>query len=160
MRILSDKKGITLSELLATTAIVVLIFASVSLMIKVSTETYKDSVSMSESRMLCSTLTSVIADELRYAGTVTTDHSGNLVSFFSRNYGSDGASTFETNGDGQLTLGGEELLSKSAYVYNTRARVKVKFIDGVFRVELTVTNGGGDVMVKNNFEVMPLNDPA
>ncbi len=159
LRKLSDKKGMTLSETLIAVAVLVLISAAILLVLNAGVNTYAKSVTFSESQVLCSTLSSIIADELRYAGTVVTDSKKNVTSFFSYNYGNS-QTAFKTDEDGQLTLGDEKLLSDAAYVKGTRATVSVKYTDGIFRVALKILNGKGETIASNDFEVIPLNAEA
>lgn len=63
-------KGFTLVEMLCTIVIILLISALVVTGVQLGVRSYHRSVSDSEAQVLCSTLTTAISDELRYAGTV------------------------------------------------------------------------------------------
>ena len=76
MRKLRDRRGITLTEMLCTVLIVLLLTALLVVGIRFAGKTYTESMRLSEAQELCSTLTSVISDKLRFCGTVTQDENG------------------------------------------------------------------------------------
>jgi len=71
MRKLRDRRGITLTEMLCTVLIVLLLTALLVVGIRFAGKTYTESMRLSEAQELCSTLTSVISDKLRFCGTAT-----------------------------------------------------------------------------------------
>ena len=70
MKKLRDRQGITLTEMLCT-VLIVLLTALLVVGIRFAGKTYTESMRLSEAQELCSTLTSVISDKLRFCGTVT-----------------------------------------------------------------------------------------
>lgn len=88
MRKLRDRRGITLTEMLCTVLIVLLLTALLVVGIRFAGKTYTESMRLSEAQELCSTLTSVISDKLRFCGTVTQDENGGLTQIFIQNVGS------------------------------------------------------------------------
>ena len=114
MRKLRDRRGITLTEMLCTVLIVLLLTALLVVGIRFAGKTYTESMRLSEAQELCSTLTSVISDKLRFCGTVTQDENGGLTQIFIQNVGSvEGkGDAFQIGEDGQLALGDRHLLGR------------------------------------------------
>ena len=131
--------------------------------VRIGTKAYVKSVSMSEAQILCATLTTLITDELRYAGTIQADADGR-VGFFSQNFGgADGTvSYFAADENGQITLGGTPILSKRAYPYGLQAAVKLSYAqpENRFTAILTVCGADGGELARTEFEVEPLNQAA
>lgn len=71
MNKLRDRRGFTLTELLCAVLIVLLVSALLTVGVRFAGRTYNSSMQLSEAQELCSTLTSVISDKLRFCGTVT-----------------------------------------------------------------------------------------
>lgn len=117
MRKLRDRRGITLTEMLCTVLIVLLLTALLVVGIRFAGKTYTESMRLSEAQELCSTLTSVISDKLRFCGTVTQDENGGLTQIFIQNVGSvEGkGDAFQIGEDGQLALGDRHLLGSASY---------------------------------------------
>ena len=79
----------TLTETLCTVLIVLLISAMLAVGVRFAVRTYRESMELSETESLCSTLTATISDKARYSGEVgqnmfiqgvgTTDSGGGLV---------------------------------------------------------------------------------
>ena len=81
----------SLVELLSAVLVMLLVTSLLVLGVRIGTKAYVKSVSMSEAQILCATLTTLITDELRYAGTIQVEADGR-VGFFSQNFGgADGA---------------------------------------------------------------------
>ena len=76
MNKLRDRRGFTLTELLCAVLIVLLVSALLTVGVRFAGRTYNSSMQLSEAQELCSTLTSVISDKLRFCGTVTQDENG------------------------------------------------------------------------------------
>lgn len=132
--------------------------------VRIGTKAYVKSVSMSEAQILCATLTTLITDELRYAGTIQADADGR-VGFFSQNFGgADGAgiSYFAADENGQITLGGTPILSKRAYPYGLKAAVALSYAkpENRFTAILTVCGADDGELARTKFEVEPLNQAA
>ena len=104
MNKLRDRRGFTLTELLCAVLIVLLVSALLTVGVRFAGRTYNSSMQLSEAQELCSTLTSVISDKLRFCGTVTPGADGSLDHIFIQDLGSvegEGAA-FQVNADGQL----------------------------------------------------------
>lgn len=151
--------GFTLVEMLCTIVILLLMSGLMATGIRLGVTTLRRSVMMSESQVLCSTLRSIVNDELRFSGTTSTD--GETISFFSQNYG-EGVS-FSTDENGQVTLGGNKVLTARSYPYGIRAYVTIKSYDPdsrVFTATVLVTTQDGSTLAQTSFEAKQLNEPA
>ena len=151
------KAGLTLVEMLCTVIIVLLFSVGLVNGMSLAVKSYQQSLMSSESQILVSTLTSIVSDELRYSGTVTTPEGGEgPVSFFSRTYGED--STFSRNQDGQVLLKGNKLLPSKAYHYGMQACVTLTVPEkDVFHVVIEITSASGNSLAKSEFDVERLN---
>ena len=148
----------TLVELLCALAVVLL---GVSLAVR----SYERSVAWSEAQVLCSTLETIVSDELRYAGTLKYDENGKVVGFFSQNHpdADNQQSEFTTDDEGRVLLGGQKLLPNNAYPHGLRASVELKDYDKetrIFTAVITVTDRGGDTLAQTELQVKQLNKPA
>ena len=151
--------GFTLVELLCTIVVLLLISALMVTGIQLGVRTLRRSVTASESQVLCSTLKTVVSDELRYSGTITQTADG--FAFFSQNYGE--AVSFTTNEDGQVLLGGNKLLPKRSYPYGMQAAVTIRSyqpLTRVFDVEITVLDRDGGTLAETSYQVKQLNEPV
>lgn len=161
MRKLRDRRGITLTEMLCTVLIVLLLTALLVVGIRFASKTYTESMRLSEAQELCSTLTSVISDKLRFCGTVTPGADGSLDHIFIQDLGSvegEGAA-FQVDADGQLTLGSTRLLSSAAYPRGLRVRdVSLRYdsASSIFIVALQVGTAD-NTLAETSFEVRRLN---
>lgn len=128
--------------------------------VRVGVKAYVKSVSLSEAQILCSTLSTLVSDELRYAGTITVSADGK-VGFFSQNFGGNtgGGVSFDTDEEGHVTLGGSQILSSRAYPYGLNASVGLSYKEStkVFAAEIKVFSGAGNELAASNFEVKPIN---
>lgn len=153
----------SLVELLSAVLVMLLVTSLLVLCVRIGTKAYVKSVSMSEAQILCATLTTLITDELRYAGTIQVEADGR-VGFFSQNFGgADGAvSYFAADENGQITLGGTPILSKRAYPYGLQAAVNLRYAkpENRFTAILTVCGADGGELARTEFEVEPLNQAA
>jgi len=179
---LRSNRGFTLVEMISTLAIVVLITMLVAVGVSLATRTYASSVELSEAKVLHSTLSDVISNELAQTSTIKpnpqaagSDGGYTLGKFFSRNYGvEDDLCSFRViSADGkdfgELALGSDtkqnRLLSSGAYTNGTGAKVSaVYYGDGVkdgepahFEVTLGVYSKDGNELVTNTFDVVPYN---
>ena len=153
----------SLVELLSAVLVMLLVTSLLVLGVRIGMKAYVKSVSMSEAQILCATLTTLITDELRYAGTIQVDADGR-VGFFSQNFGgADGAvSYFAADENGQITLGGTPILSKRAYPYGLQAAVNLRYAkpENRFTAILTVCGADSGELARTEFEVEPLNQAA
>lgn len=157
-------KGFTLVEMLCTIVLILLISALVVTGVQLGVKSYHRSISDSEAQVLCSTLTTAISDELRYAGTVhlaenaQTPYDLTEFTFFSQRYGDYAA--FTVNSDGQVLLSGNKLIPSKAYAYGARARLAIEYDpnEGRFTVTLSIYDRDESrELTKNTFEVKLLN---
>ena len=155
MNKLRDRRGFTLTELLCAVLIVLLVSALLTVGVRFAGRTYNSSMQLSEAQELCSTLTSVISDKLRFCGTVTPGADGSLDHIFIQDLGS-------VEGEGaafQLTLGSTRLLSSAAYPRGLRVRdVSLRYDSalGIFTVTLQVGTADS-TLAETSFEVRRLN---
>lgn len=157
--------GLTLTEMLCCVVIMLLVSIGMVNGVSLAVRNYERSLMVSESQVLCSTLTSMVSDELRYAGPV--DWEKDPISFFSRNYGGKECA-FSQNGEFQVTLKpvdaqtdkeGFKLLPGRAYHFGMRAEVKIKRkgTEDTFLVTVRISDSQDRELVKNDFEVEKLN---
>ena len=105
-----------------------------------------------------STLSTIVSDELRYAGTITVDADGS-VNFFSSNYGrEDNAGlSFDSDEEGHVTLGSNRILSNRAYPYGLKASVELTYDDTKFSTKITIYSALDNELAVNSFDVKPIN---
>lgn len=156
---LRNKKGMSIVELLSAIAVMLLVTVVLVTGVRLGVKAYTKSVSMSEAQILCTTLTTVVSDELRYAGTVHIDESGR-VGFFSQNVGGDSqtGSSFTSDKNGYVLLGETPILSKSSYPYGLKAEVTVTMdeADKIFNAKVTVKSKNNTELSANEFQVKPI----
>ena len=162
------KAGLTLVELLCTIVIMLLVSVGMVEGVNLAVKNYKKSLLSSESQVLCSTLTNLVSDELRYSGAV--DWEANPIRFYSRTYGSE--CIFSQNDSKQVTLNeiqrdgtpaqrGYKLLPNRSYHLGLRASVTLsKAKDNIFSVTILVTDSKDRELARNEFEVEKLNQEA
>ena len=178
---LRSNRGFTLVEMISTLAIVVLITMLVAVGVSLATRTYSQSVELSEAKVLHSTLSSVISNELAQTSTIKPDPKTpvdggyKLGKFFSRNYGvEDDLCSFRVISSdgkdyGEIALGSSttqnRLLSSGAYTNGTGAKVSAVYYGAGaksgepahFEVTLVVYSKDGEELVSNTFDVVPYN---
>ncbi len=166
---LKNNKGLTLTELLCAIIVMLLVTAVMVVGIRLGTQAYVKSVSMSEAQQLCSTLTTLVSDELRYSGSIELTDSGDsqTVKFFSKSFGKKEGDlrSFGQNEDGQVVLGDTKILSSTSYPHNLKAKVDLKykvpdttFDNGVFTATIIVYRTSEEaVLATTTFQVEPLN---
>ena len=156
-------KGFTLVEMLCTIVILLLISALVVTGVQLGVKSYHRSISDSEAQVLCSTLTTAVSDELRYAGTVhltgeNTTYNMTQFSFFSQRYGDKAA--FTVNQDGQILLSGNKLIPSKAYAYGAKAKLAIEYDPDKYCFTVTLgiyDRDGSRKLTENTFEVKLLN---
>ncbi len=163
MKKLRSQKGATLTEMLCAVLIVVLISALLVVGIRFAGRTYNSSMKLSEAQELCSTLTSIISDKLRFCGTVTQSEDGGLTQIFIQNVGNvEGeGEAFQLSEDGQVMLGDSKLLGASAYPRGLQVQeVSLQYDAGtdIFTVALRIGDKTGDTLAENTFEVKRVNN--
>ena len=160
MKKLRDRQGITLTEMLCT-VLIVLLTALLVVGIRFAGKTYTESMRLSEAE-LCSTLTSVISDKLRFCGTVTQDENGGLTQIFIQNVGSvEGkGDAFQIGEDGQLALGDRHLLGSASYpkgLQVTSFTLRYDASTDIFSVTLEIGDRSRQTLSQTSFEVKRIN---
>ena len=165
---LKDKSGLTLVEMLCCVVVMLLVSIGMVNGVSLAVRNYESSLMSSESQVLCSTLTNLVSDELRYSGAV--DWEANPIRFYSRTYGSE--CIFSQNDSKQVTLNeiqrdgtpaqrGYKLLPNRSYHLGLRASVTLsKAKDNIFSVTILVTDSKDRELARNEFEVEKLNQEA
>lgn len=161
-----SQKGFTLVEMLCTIIVLLLVSALMVTGIRLAAKTLRKSVMDSESYMLCTTLRTLVSDELRYCGTIDTTDADTGVKFFSQNYGEN--CYFSVNDDGHVVLvdsDGEsnKILTSNSYPYGMMATVAINKYDSttrIFNVTVTVTDSDGGELSSSTFDAKQLNEPA
>ena len=161
MKKLRGSRGVTLTETLCTVLIVLLISAMLAVGVRFAVRTYRESMELSETELLCSTLTAAISDKLRYCGSVEESEEGGVSKIFIQNVGSvaEKGDTFQVDEDGHVTLGGKKLLSASAYPRGLKAKEVTLTYNrntDIFGVTIQITDGSR-VLAETEFEVKRLN---
>ena len=156
-RKLRARRGLTLVEMVAATAVLALLALMLHTGLLMAQNSYRQVTGESERQLLVSTLSDLLANELRYARDVLTDGTA-LRLYTSVNYGRNTALTL--NDQGQLEASGRLMLSAGAYG-NGSYRIDTCSItydkdSGLFRVAFTVT-GGGEGANETTFSVRCLN---
>ena len=151
------KAGLTLVEMLCTVVIMLLVSIGMVNGVSLAVRSYQKSLMASESQVLCSTLTNVVSDELRYSGTTYwPEQEGEPVRFYSRTYGD--KCSFGQNEAGQVTLGDQKLLPSKAYHYGMQAQVNLgRKADNTFSVIIQITSAQGQPLAETTFDVEKLN---
>lgn len=174
---LSDKRGFSLGELLAATVILLLASQVMTQGMAFATRMYKESLTRSHAKQLCSTLTNVIEKELRYTTSVNTDSDGTVLKYFSPTYGkteSAFAAIDENENKIDGTAGGEiavqltaedgslywqKLISSASYSsFDLKATIQsVKLEGSTFHIILEITDKDGKKIITNKFDVIAVN---
>ena len=175
---LSDKRGFSLGELLAATVILLLASQVMTQGMAFATRMYKESLTRSHAKQLCSTLTNVIEKELRYTTSVNKGSDGTVLKYFSPTYGkteSAFAAIDENENKIDGTAGGEiavqltaedgsrywqKLISSASYSsFDLKATIQSVKLEGTtFHVILEITDKDGKKIVTNKFDVIAVND--
>lgn len=165
---LRRKTGYTLAESLIAILLIALISMGLATGVAFGVRQYNNSVTRSEARILCSTLTSVITDELSsIQGSCSKSESGNTVSYHSERYGVSG----ELKADGgHICIGDTKLIPDAAYSTTMQLRAAVEVTPSPatagsevtrFTVRLTIQSPDRTSVYKKEiettFDVIPLN---
>ena len=159
--------GLTLVEMLCCVVIMLLVSIGMVNGVSLAVRNYQSSLMASESQLLCSTISSLVTDELRYAGAV--DWSTSPVQFGSPSYG---RCYFAQNDENQVTLNtvseagidtgkSYKLLPSRAYHFGMGAKVTIepkKNTPNTFSVTILVSApNNGPELAKSEFDVEQLN---
>ena len=156
---LRNSRGLTLVEMTAAAAILILLALILHTGLIMAQNSYTKMTSESESQLLLSTLTDLLAHELRYARDVETGADGILSNYTSVNYGRH--TTLSLNAETkQLEASGRQMLSSGAYG-NGAYQIKTCSITytedtGLFYVKLKVA-GPSSIANETEFSVRCLN---
>lgn len=111
MNKLKSKSGMTLTELISGIIVLLLVAGILTVGVRLGAKAYVESVSASEAQVLCATLTELVTDELRYAGTTEgTGTANDPVKIFSQRFGGSDNTTesavlaFATDDHGHIYL--------------------------------------------------------
>lgn len=146
---LASKRGFSLSEVLVTLAIMSLVGVAIGLGISAAGEAYNNITTGSNAEMLCTTLATELADELRFAEEISTG--GNRLTFTSRRFG---AGVSVSSDEGRVQIGQNDILAEKAYT-GLDAQATVAFEGGVFSVEIVVTRNDTQ-WADAHFKVSPI----
>lgn len=147
---LRAKRGMTLTEVLVAVLILSLVTVGVAAGVSSSVKVYRKSVQFSESRTLCATLSQAVMDELRYATDIGSQSTNPTFTNQS------GESVAIAAVEGQLKVGNRALVSTGAYNKMTAA-VEYTYASGIFEVELTIKDNGGNTIHSTTFSVSTFN---
>ena len=133
---IKNNSGMTVFELLCAVLILLLVSSGMASAVSLGVRQYQKSIRDSESKVLYSTLMTVLSNELAYTTDIRVDGKGNVLQFQSQNYVIEGnLSTLMTdesgdNGYGQILLGNSKdtsesmrVLGKAAYANGLLAKV-------------------------------------
>ena len=158
MKKLRGSRGVTLTETLCTVLIVLLISAMLAVGVRFAVRTYRESMELSETELLCSTLTAAISDKLRYSGEVGQN-------MFIQGVGttdSGGGGSFAISDDGEVV----RLLGSASYPQGLRVRTtgtgETGFISysaetGIFTVSFAIADAQGNILKETCFDVKRIN---
>lgn len=103
---LRSQKGVTLMEMIVAAGVLAVLALMLNTGLMMAQNSYYRSVGESESQMLLSTLSDLIARELRYARDVVTEEDGTLRRYTSANYGRNTTLSLDSQGSSrQMTAG-------------------------------------------------------
>ena len=161
-RKIRSSRGFTLVEMLCTVVVLVLISALMAIGVRTAVQSFRKSVMSSESRVLCTTLRTIVSDELRYSSNI--EQSNDKWTYFSQSYGGQGSS-FSTDENGQVVVVNrnneiKNVLSAKSYSYGMRANVNITDYDAdtrIFSATVTVTDQNGKTLAETDFQVERLN---
>lgn len=160
MKKIHDDKGFTLVEMLAAALLLVLLCLMLSTGLNMALKSYRTMRAESETQVLLSTLTDALADDLRFARYVKADEDGKLISYDSDSYNKNAELTL--NDEGQLLANNMRVLPPGAYGNGAYVvdKLYITYKDGVFTIDLTVKEAGGDISASAQTQVRCLNANA
>ncbi len=147
-RLLRSRRGTTLVELLAATAVMILFSLMVNSGLQLALQSYHKMRAEAETQLLLSTVSDVIADELRYARNIKSGADGTLRTYTSDSYGVQTSIQLDSNGQLQVDAGGtvKRLLATGAYGTDGAYQItelSVKWEQPNFAVEIKVADESG-----------------
>ncbi len=160
MKKLHCKKGLTITEMLCVLVVVVLLSAILVTGVQMGVKFFTQTVARSEAKVLCSTLSSAVKDELRYAQFVNGE--GANFSYTSEKLGNNTKLSVDPD-TGYLMIsnnsGTKLLIGKGAYTYGARADLSINYnkTTNIFTVTITVQSKGGTTLEETSFQIKRLN---
>lgn len=173
MNKLKNNKGMTFSELLVATLIMLLVSAALVTGVALANKQFVSSIRYSEADELYSSLSSLISNELRFTDEIKTSN-GKVVAFYPTTYSLSTNTPYivsldddkqETQGYGQLAFGSNGsynlILSSANYSYNMGAKINIEYIKNgnYFIVDLDI-GADNTSLIDKEFTVRALNDVA
>ena len=171
---LSQQKGMTLIEMLCAVVLVVVMSALVATGIGLAVNTMDNYVTLSEARVLCSTLATKVYDTMHDELTgysFTTDaeafeaaEDSSLALFVARDRAEGNVYYNATDGRGELFLqcgDGQpvKLLPSNTYPANAEAGIEITGVKGNYQVKIKIYNAQGTVISHSYFDVI-LTEPS
>ena len=158
MKRLRNQNGLTLTEMLCTVIIVLLFSSLVAVGANAAVRTYRESMELSETELLCSTLTAAISDKLRYC-TVEAD---NTVFIQGVGYVKGPAKDiFKVDlASGQVYLGENKFLGAYAYPEGLKVKdfsVEYNDTERVFTVKFQIEDRRDTKLAEADFQVKQIN---
>lgn len=165
MKKLRSQSGMTLTEMLCALVVLMLISSLLAVGVRFAVQTYRTSMADSQAQMLCSTVTTAIADKLRYCSGVTSEDGKVFIKDIGSVESDEQGSFFQVDETGQIVMqsGSEtkQLLGAKSYPRGLKIReLKVAFsdTDRRFAVSFDVTDTAGTVLASSCFDVRCIND--
>lgn len=163
---LRAERGLTIVELLCAVLILILLGLLLNVGLQLAMHSYQAVTARAESRLLLSSLSEALADDLRYARDVETDADGNLISYSSDSYNSAGRASLEISAEtGQVMAGDMHVLPGGAYGNGNYTVQKMEITcktlpEGCFfTVKLRVGQAVGNIGAETEFTVRCLSGP-
>ncbi len=160
MKKLRCKKGLTITEMLCVLVVVVLLSAILVTGVQFGVKFFASTVAQSEAKVLCSTLSAAVKDELRYAQFVTVENSG--FTYTSGKVGNR-AEIYVDPDSGYVMVANNSstklLIGKGAYTYGATADLNISFdqTTNIFTVELKIISPGEKTLAETRFQIKRLN---
>lgn len=176
--ILKNNKGMTLTEVLAATLIMLLVSLGLTTGVALANRQFVTSIRESEAQELYSTLSSLITNELRFTNTIYVSNNDNInqnvKGFLSYTYATNSGTNLMAvlNDDGilitddsygELAIGNNgtynRLLGSASYPNNLGAKWSIIYNSSkkYFTVTLDIGIIGGNSIYESSFDVLPLN---
>lgn len=157
-RKLKEAAGLTLVEMLAAVAVLILLGLILNTGMQMAVGSYRTMIARSEVELLLSTLADALGDDLRYAQEVETDADGKLKTYQDASGDTVG---LVIGPDGQAYAGDKRVLPPGAYGRGAYAvkTMDISFAeaDSCFTVELKVGQKTGEISDERTFTVRCLN---
>lgn len=179
MNKLRNSKGMTLSELLVATIIMLLVSLALTTGVALSNKEFVSSIRQSEAEELYSTINNLISNELRYTSSINATNnvvtSFQSMTFTPRNSSKSAIILLDDDGDaltyddyGQIAIGDENnhnrILGSASYTKNLGAKVNITYTNRAnhsdyFTVRLQIgVVGSNSSIIDRTFTVRALNE--